>query len=112
MLLPINYGVVFLSNEFPVVQVALEAPTASPGESSDTMSSQGAPVSASVELWPPDGRFYLLQRRGDEFYLYSRAAARVWLIPRAKLASVVYLGICRLFRPEEGLIAATCPADE
>lgn len=97
VLLPINYGVLFLRNEFPVVEVARTGA----GEAADGATS-----------WPASGRFHLLQRRGDEFYLYSRPAARVWLVPRSALADVVYLGICRLFPSRDAPPSGTCAFDE
>jgi len=83
MLLPVHYGVVFVRNDFPAVQVVRSAPEAREGE----------------DGWPADGRFALLHRRGDEFYLYSSAASRIWLLPRGQVESLVYLGICGVFEP-------------
>lgn len=79
ILLPINYGALFLRSEFPVVDVVL----------TDPESREGA--------WPEDGRLLLLHRWEDEFYLYGGAAGRVWLVPRSDVESLVFLGICRIF---------------
>jgi hypothetical protein len=175
VLLPINYGALFLRNEFPVVQVAragddgrpedragvaeasrddgraagppaaeapadaagatgppaaeapadaagatdptaaeapADGPLASGARGADPSLADRQALSGVATGWPRDGRFYLLQRRGDEFYLYSTAARRVWLVPRSGLTSVVYLGICRLFLPEGAETTGACAFDE
>jgi hypothetical protein len=76
MLLPINYGITYLRTDVPAVQVT--------------------PTAAEVERegWRADGFFVLLQRRGDEFYLYSSLERRIWLLPRGQIETLVYLGTC------------------
>jgi hypothetical protein len=83
ILLPINYGVLFLRNDFSVVEVTL------------------ARADLVPEGWPADGRLTLLHRESDEFYLYAAAARRIWLFPRSEVGSMTYLGICGVFEPFE-----------
>lgn len=83
ILLPINYGALFLPNEFSVVEVRLEEPE------------------LRQERWPEDGRFSLLHRRDDEFYLYAASARRIWLVPREQIRTLVYLGICGVFELDD-----------
>src|SRR5690606_32590312 len=72
ILLPINYGALFLRNEFPMVEVTLAQPE------------------LRAERWPGDGRFSLLHRRDDEFYLYAASARRIWLVPRGDMQTLTY----------------------
>jgi hypothetical protein len=76
MLLPINYGITYLRTDVPAVQVT---PTA---------------AEVARDGWREDGFFVLLQRRGDEFYLYSSLERRIWLLPRGQVETLVYLGTC------------------
>lgn len=82
LLLPINYGVLFLPHEFPVVRVTLVQPALRPS-------------------WPDNAELSLLQRQGDELYLYSPYARRIWLVPRSDTESVVFLGLGNVFGPLE-----------
>lgn len=84
ILLPINYGALFLKNEFARVEVVLARPE------------------TRTEGWPADGRFSLLHRSEDEFYLYAPAARRVWMVPRDQLQTLVFLGLCGVFAPADG----------
>jgi hypothetical protein len=83
ILLPINYGALFLRNEFALVEVTLAQPE------------------LRAERWPVDGRFSLLHRRDDEFYLYAPSARRIWLVPRGDMQTLTYLGICGVFDPAD-----------
>ena len=111
LLIPINYGATFPRNDFPAVQVT-RAPVAAPAQAAGPIGTEGAigsPGNAApgsggdsdafggMDSWPADGRFSLIHRSGDEFYLYSAAARRIWLVPRGQLESLVYLGICDVF---------------
>lgn len=89
ILLPINYGATFVRNEFALVEVTLDQPQ------------------LRADRWPVDGRFSLLHRREDEFYLYAPSARRIWLVPRDDMRTLTYLGICGVFDPPD-----RCHAEE
>lgn len=91
MLLPMNYGVTYLRTDVPAVVV------------------EATSLEVEREAWPPGGHFVLLHRRGDEFFLYSAQARRIWLLPRAQIETLVYLGICPVLAPPERCHAGAVP---
>jgi hypothetical protein len=91
MLLPMNYGVTYLRTDVPAVVV------------------EAGSLGVEREAWPPGGHFVLLHRRGDEFFLYSAQARRIWLLPRAQIETLVYLGICPVLAPPERCHSGAVP---
>jgi hypothetical protein len=85
ILLPANYGILLLSNEFPEVIVSLEKEPSNEETNSEKPESE----------WPGDNRFILLYQESDTFYLYSEA--KVWYVSGKDIRSMIYVGKSNVF---------------
>jgi hypothetical protein len=84
ILLPANYGVLLLSNEFPEVAVSRKEPS-NDKTNSEKLESE----------WPEDNRLILLYQESDTFYLYSNA--KVWYVSGKDISSMIYVGKSNVF---------------
>lgn len=86
ILLPINHGILLLPNSYPMVSITLKSSNGHVGNGWQ----QAAAISPSEKL-------PLLHQQDDRFYLYSPAAARVWLLRSSEIESVAYFGMADIF---------------
>lgn len=91
ILLPANYGVLLLSNEFPVVEVHFS-------EDFEKIFREGEPVQLKNDL-SKNKRMILLYQDGSDFYLYSRSGEqpKVWYVDSGNIRSLVYTGRANIF---------------
>jgi hypothetical protein len=82
VLLPVNFGILYLPNEYPVVSVSVK-----PSVREEYHDLQGK-------------RLKLLHYEENRFYLYSRDSARVWSVPSESIGGLTYLGFKDVFAPD------------
>jgi len=91
ILLPANYGVLLIPNEFPVVEVNFS-------EDFEKIFLEGESVQPKSALHK-NNRMILLYQDGNDFYLYSRSGEqpKVWYVNADNIRSLVYTGRANIF---------------
>lgn len=91
ILLPANYGVLLISNEFPVVEVNFSEDFEKIFMEGQSAQSKSAPHK--------NNRLILLYQDGNNFYFYSRSGKqpKVWYVNADNIRSLVYTGKANIF---------------
>lgn len=91
ILLPANYGVLLLPNEFPVVEVNFN-------KDFEQLFLEGESAQSKSALHK-NNRMILLYQDGSDFYLYSRSGEqpKVWYVNADNIRSLVYTGKANIF---------------
>jgi hypothetical protein len=82
VLLPINFGVLYLPNDYPVVLLSVR-----PSEREEYRDLQ-------------DRSLKLLHYDDGRFFLYSRDSTKIWSVPKESVGNLKYLGFTDVFAPD------------
>jgi hypothetical protein len=82
VLLPINFGVLYLPNEYPVVSASFKP--------------SGMEECRDLQ----DKSLKLLHYEDDRFYFYSRDSAKMWSVPKESIGNLKFLGFTDVFAPD------------
>lgn len=85
ILLPINYGILLIPNEYPRVSVTLQS-----GD-------------AAQALLPVDSQLYLLLQQPDRFYFYVPDKKQIWMLKSADVRRVIHHGLADVFESSREL---------
>ncbi|WP_457653221.1 hypothetical protein [Rhodocaloribacter sp.] len=77
-LLPVNYGILLSSNQFPAVSLTYR--------------------DLPLEARPADPRLALLRETGDAYFVYARSERKIWSISRADVRTLRYHGMIHVLR--------------